>query len=45
MLAKKQVPITDNPASAILDLDRNVTASLRAETFPTQNWGVPLGAA
>ncbi|MCF8091479.1 MAG: aspartate-semialdehyde dehydrogenase [Desulfotignum sp.] len=37
--------ILDNPASAILDLDRNVTSTLRSGEFPTQNWGVPLGAS
>ncbi|MCA1784551.1 MAG: aspartate-semialdehyde dehydrogenase [Desulfobacteraceae bacterium] len=37
--------ILDNPASAILDLDRNVTDTLRSDEFPTASWGVPLGAS
>jgi aspartate-semialdehyde dehydrogenase len=38
-------PILDDPASAILDLDKKVTDTLRSEAFPTANWGVPLGAS
>jgi aspartate-semialdehyde dehydrogenase len=38
-------PLLDNPASAILDLDRNVTDTLRGSEFPTASWGVPLGAS
>lgn len=38
-------PILDDPVSAILDLDRNVTDTLRSDAFPTANWGVPLGAS
>jgi aspartate-semialdehyde dehydrogenase len=38
-------PLLDNPASAILDLDRNVTDTLRSSEFPTASWGVPLGAS
>lgn len=38
-------PILDDPASAILDLDKNVTDTLRSGTFPTASWGVPLGAS
>jgi aspartate-semialdehyde dehydrogenase len=38
-------PILDEPASAILDLDKNVTDTLRSGTFPTASWGVPLGAS
>ncbi len=38
-------PILDDPASAILDLDKKVTDTLRSDTFPTANWGVPLGAS
>jgi aspartate-semialdehyde dehydrogenase len=38
-------PILDDPAAAILDLDRNVTDTLRSDAFPTASWGVPLGAS
>jgi aspartate-semialdehyde dehydrogenase len=38
-------PVLDNPASAILDLDRKVTDTLRGSEFPTASWGVPLGAS
>jgi aspartate-semialdehyde dehydrogenase len=34
-----------NPASAILDLDRKVTATIRAADFPTANFGAPLAAS
>jgi aspartate-semialdehyde dehydrogenase len=34
-----------DPASAILDLDRNVTATIRESCFPTANFGAPLAAS
>jgi aspartate-semialdehyde dehydrogenase len=34
-----------DPASAILDLDRNVTATIRTADFPTENFGAPLAAS
>ncbi len=34
----------DNPAAAGLDLDRNVTETIRSDSFPVSNWGVPLAA-
>jgi aspartate-semialdehyde dehydrogenase len=34
-----------NPASAILELDRNVTATIRGADFPTENFGAPLAAS
>jgi aspartate-semialdehyde dehydrogenase len=37
--------ILDNPAAAILDLDRNVTDTIRSKGFPVDNWAVPLGAS
>ncbi|MCP3940580.1 MAG: aspartate-semialdehyde dehydrogenase [Desulfobacteraceae bacterium] len=37
--------ILDNPAAAILDLDRNVTDTIGSDKFPVDNWGVPLGAS
>jgi len=38
-------PVMADPAAAILDLDRTVTEALRSDSFPTANWGVPLGAS
>lgn len=35
----------DNPATAILDLDRNVTNSLNDDNLPVDNFGVPLAAS
>ena len=34
-----------DPASAILDIDREVAGILRDESFPTQNFGVPLAGS
>ena len=34
-----------NPASAILNLDRNVTDTLRSADFPVQNFGAPLAGS
>ena len=36
--------LLSDPASAILQLDRNVTATLRDDDFPTENFGAPLAA-
>ena len=33
------------PSSAILDIDRAVTAAMRSETFPTEYFGVPLAGS
>jgi len=38
-------PLLQDPASAILDLDRRVTTSLRDGSLPTENFGVPLAAS
>ncbi len=38
-------PDLDNLSSAILDLDRTITSTLRNETFPIQNFGAPLAAS
>jgi aspartate-semialdehyde dehydrogenase len=35
----------DDPASGILDIDREVTAALRADDFPRDNFGVPLAGS
>jgi aspartate-semialdehyde dehydrogenase len=35
----------DDPASAILDIDREVAGILRDEKFPTEHFGVPLAGS
>ena len=35
----------DDPASAILDIDREVAGTMRDEAFPSSNFGVPLAGA
>jgi len=35
----------DNPASAILEIDRKVTDFLRSDTYPLEQWPVPLAAS
>ena len=37
--------LLDDPASAILDIDREVAGILREERFPTANFGVPLAGS
>lgn len=37
--------LIDSPASAILDLDRRVSACLRAGDFPVTNFGAPLAGS
>ena len=37
--------LLDDPASAILDIDREVAGILREESFPTENFGVPLAGS
>jgi aspartate-semialdehyde dehydrogenase len=37
--------LLDDPATAILALDRNVTAAVRSESLPTEFFGVPLAAS
>jgi aspartate-semialdehyde dehydrogenase len=37
--------LLDDPASAILDIDREVAGTLRDENFPTANFGVPLAGS
>ncbi len=41
-VAKK---LLDDPASAILEIDREVAGILRDENFPTANFGVPLAGS
>ncbi len=38
-------PQLDDPASAILEIDRMVTAELRSADYPTDNFGVPLAGS
>ena len=38
-------PALADPASAILDIDAKVAATLRSPDFPTQNFGVPLAGS
>ena len=37
--------LLDNPASAILDIDRTVALTLRDEVIPTAHFGVPLAGS
>jgi len=37
--------LLDDPASAILDIDRGVAAALRSAELPTQNFGAPLAGS
>ena len=37
--------LLDNPATAILEIDRKVTDTLRSGTLPVDNFGVPLAAS
>ncbi len=37
--------LLDDPASAILEIDKQVTAHLRGDTYPVENWGVPLAGS
>lgn len=37
--------LLDDPASEILDIDREVAGTLRDENFPTTNFGVPLAGS
>ncbi|MGL1930163.1 MAG: aspartate-semialdehyde dehydrogenase [Desulfotalea sp.] len=37
--------LLDDPSSAILDIDKKITAKLNDGTLPMDNWGVPLAAS
>lgn len=37
--------LLDDPASAILDIDREVAGAMRGSSFPTANFGVPLAGS
>ena len=38
-------PVIDNPAAAILDLDKTVIQTMRSTALPVENWAVPLAAS
>jgi len=37
--------LVDDPASAILDIDRQVTRFMRSDAYPVDQWGVPLAGS
>ncbi|MCW9024992.1 MAG: aspartate-semialdehyde dehydrogenase [Gammaproteobacteria bacterium] len=37
--------LLDDPASAILEIDKQVTAHMRGNSYPVDNWGVPLAGS
>lgn len=39
------VELLHDPASAILEIDRKVTETMRSDSFPTDNFGVPLAGS
>jgi len=43
--AQSAKSLLEDPSSAILDIDRLVADSLRSESFPTENFGVPLAGS
>jgi aspartate-semialdehyde dehydrogenase len=45
VLSGAAAELLKNPSSAILDLDRCVTAALRSAALPTENFGAPLAAS
>jgi aspartate-semialdehyde dehydrogenase len=44
-IGEAAAPLLADPASAILDIDRAVTQTLRSASLPTQNFGHPLAAS
>ncbi|NOX35028.1 MAG: aspartate-semialdehyde dehydrogenase [Deltaproteobacteria bacterium] len=44
-IGKLASPVLENPASAILELDKNVINTMRSTELPVQNWDVPLAAS
>lgn len=38
-------PLLDDPASAILDIDRKLADTMRSGSFPTEHFGVPLAGS
>jgi aspartate-semialdehyde dehydrogenase len=45
VLRDSAAELLKNPASAILDIDRNVTSALRAKAMPIENFGAPLAGS
>ena len=45
VIGEKARPLLDDPAATALDLDRQVTSTLRSDAMPTDNFGVPLAAS
>jgi aspartate-semialdehyde dehydrogenase len=45
VIAGNAAGLLKDPASAILDLDRNVSATLRGKEIPTANFGAPLAGS
>ncbi|AOV95608.1 aspartate-semialdehyde dehydrogenase [Edwardsiella hoshinae] len=45
MLHGRVAPALEDPASAILDIERQVTEMMRSGTLPTDNFGVPLAGS
>jgi aspartate-semialdehyde dehydrogenase len=37
--------LNDDPATAILDIDKNVTDFMRSDAYPTEQWPAPLAAS
>jgi aspartate-semialdehyde dehydrogenase len=44
-IGSESAPLLSDPASAVLDLDRQVTETLRTGGFPTDHFGAPLAAS
>ena len=44
-IGERARPLLDDPASAILDIDRAVTESMRSRDLPKENFGYPLAAS
>jgi aspartate-semialdehyde dehydrogenase len=45
MLHGSVAPMLADPASAILEIDRSVTETMRADAFPTESFGAPLAGS
>ena len=45
VIEKESASLLADPASAILDIDRQVANSMRADSFPTANFGAPLAGS
>jgi aspartate-semialdehyde dehydrogenase len=45
ILHRAAAALLENPSSSILDIDRNVTESLRSRALPTEQFGYPLAGS